>query len=95
MIGSSINNLKTLTISYPEKSLKILIIMSQYHSIKNYSLIRYENGYRDFYTSQTVGYFQQSQVYGTLYLLFSMVLDYLVCFICYMRMELAVVVIYF
>jgi hypothetical protein len=47
--------------------------MGLYHLIRNYTLTRYENGYRDFYTSQAVGYFSQSQIYNTVYLLFSMV----------------------
>lgn len=49
--------------------------MRVYLLIKNNKNIWYENGYRDFYTSQIDGYFQQSQVHGTLYLLFSMVQD--------------------
>lgn len=44
-------------------------------SIKNFSSFWYANGCRDFYTFRKDGFFLQSQIYGTLYLLFSMVLD--------------------
>lgn len=43
--------------------------------IKNFSSIWHANGCRDFYTFRKGGFFLQSQIYGTLYLLFSMVQD--------------------
>lgn len=43
--------------------------------IKNFSSLWYANGCRDFYTFRKDGFFLQSQIHGTLYLLFSMVQD--------------------